>query len=304
MFAPVGYISIHKFIFDTLNITWPEVFKREIDERKELCHGDLSRVMRSIVLWSPVDDYERRIINSIKSELFIASPSGVVLDFYPPSEASAGFVFESISPLLYCSDVFNLADDEPFPEGIVCHTYADFNAMRQRFIEIIQNAAPLKLREFRSFIRSLPTGFTNIPTWYNRNGYFISSEGARWARKAMPESLSLALPPIDALSPFDGWALCVRKDFEFDQSQRLSVEKGSLFNEADANNRGNGRPAHLREAVANLYLSNPDMFKNRNSWNSLMRALDKQHGLKVSKETIKRAMEAPDAAKLSIESKK
>lgn len=291
MFAPIGYISVHKLIYEKLNIRWPDIFKREINERKELYGGDLARVMRSIILFSPADCYESFIIDSIKGRLFIASPSGTVLDFYPPHGVNSDFLFESINPLLYCCEEFNSDDAEPFPEGLWRPAYVNFNAMRQRFIEIIQNEAPLKPREFRSFTESLPTGFTSIPTWYNRDGYFISSNGARLAQRALPEYLAASLPPIDVLNSFEGWALCVREDFEPDQDLKVHIQEGALLKKIEGNNRGNGRPAHLRSAIAGIYLSNPDIFKNKHSWGDLMRTLEKEHGLRASKETIKRAID-------------
>lgn len=291
MFAPIGYISVHKLIYEKLNIRWPDIFKREINERKELYGGDLSRVMRSIVLFSPVDCCENRIMNSIRGNLCIASPLGTILDFHPPSEIASGFLFESISPLLYCCEEFNFDDAEPFPEGLGCPAYVNFNAMRQRFIEIIQNKTPLKMREFRDFTRSLPTGFTSIPTWYNRNGYFISSTGARLAEKALPARISLSLPPIDALNSFEGWALCVRDDFMIDQETQDYINGKSIPDEVEDEVNRTGRPSHLRKAIGDIYASSPHIFENRRSWAGIMRWLEKEHGLKASKETIKRAIE-------------
>ncbi|MBX8812139.1 hypothetical protein HBA91_05855 [Ochrobactrum sp. MR34] len=291
MFAPSGYISVHKLIYGRLGVKWRDILKRGAIERQERTNGNLQEAMRSIACYSPVDLCEMLILRSIRDDLFIASPSGMVFNFYPPCEANSDSIAQPISPIIYCSGTPLSDYDEALIEGVWSAEKKSFNAIRDRLTKAYLEKRETDQAEFKRFLTGLGAGFSGVPMWYSRTGYFVSTKGAQCVRNIAPAFLSRAAPIIKELEPFEGWSLCVREDLVIDQEMQNYIDGKAIPEITEAEGNKTGRPSHLRDAIAEIYANSPHIFENRQSWAKTMRWLEKEYGLKASKETIKRAIE-------------
>lgn len=290
MFAPIGYISVHKLIYEKLNIRWKDVFKREFENWVELCDGDANKAIRSTLVFGPSDEAERMLFNELKSHMFICSPSGTIFDFYPPKSAMSDLCFEHVDPLMIASEIFAIDGGYVFPQEIIKLSRANISEVRALSLKIFQdNSNGINVRT-AEYLRIASSGFLSIPTWYSRDGYVLSCQFMDWARSQMDNITGSYFPSMDPLRKFEGWALCVKDDFQVTDTLKSFLSGEVNLSDAQIAEKQNGRPAVLREGIASLYISRPEIFEQKRSWGWLARVLEREHGIIASKDTIKRAI--------------
>ncbi|QNQ63583.1 hypothetical protein IB024_15145 [Brucella sp. 6810] len=290
MFAPIGYISVHKLIYENLNIRWKDIFIREFENWVDLCDGDANKAIRSTLVFGPSDEAERMLFNEIKRNMFICSPAGDVFDFYPPKGITSDLCFEHVDPLMIASEIFCIEDGYVFPQEIIKLSRANLDEVRALSLKIFQDNSSGNSVRTTEYLRIASSGFLSIPTWYSRDGYVLSCHFMDWARSKMDNIIGSYFPSIDPLRKFEGWSLCVKDDFQVTDTLKSFLIGDVPLSDAQVAEKQNGRPAVLREGIASLYISRPEIFEQKRSWAWLARVLEREHGIIASKDTIKRAI--------------
>lgn len=168
--------------------------------------------MATYFLVSPQDHFERQLLASTRDEMFLCSPTGQVVrqDINEAMFAQDHFagIFAVLNDLdAYCDeaekDIFLIRN------RIVNYSKASF---RWAFFQETRFSGIPNPLSVAQLLRYWNNPHHVIPSYYDRNSYTISLTAYDLVRAAAPE-WAVRGAGLEAIRPFEGWALCVRDGF-------------------------------------------------------------------------------------------